>query len=200
MQTAKMMLAALTLAAAGASGATHVWAGDTIDDGFRLFDELRLGAYAHNLRKETTPYDKEINGTDISGEVLSSPLSKPNWGNWIYDFFLTPRLHAGVMAATNPHHTSYAFAGLTWRANIIGGLYFEPEFGMAVNNGPSHYEDNQTWLGSRFTFRESAGIGYQFTDKINLTANIEHISHAKLFNKDWNPGLTMIGARLGYKF
>lgn len=171
-----------------------------LDTSFRIFDEVRLGAYAHNLRKETTPYDKEINGTDISGEVLSSPLSQPNWGNWIYDFFLTPRLHAGVMAATNPHHTSYAFAGLTWRANLIGGLYFEPEFGMAVNNGPDHYEDNQTWLGSPVTFRESAGLGYQFTEKVNLTVNIEHISHAKLFNKDWNPGLTMIGARLGYKF
>ncbi|MDR3375110.1 MAG: acyloxyacyl hydrolase [Ancalomicrobiaceae bacterium] len=198
MLTAKTVLTALALAVGAASGATQVWAGDTIDDGFRLFDELRLGAYAHNPRPRVTNLDKEISGTDLSVEILTSPLGKGGTGNVFYDFFLSPRAHVGTMISTNGHN-SYVFAGVTWRLKVIGGLYIEPEFGLAANNGPDHYETNRTWLGSPVTFREAFGIGYQLTDHIDITANIEHISHAQIFN-EWNPGQTNWGARLGYKF
>ena len=53
--------------------------------------------------------------------------------------------------------------------------------------------------GCRFDFRESGGFGYQFNEHWDLIANIEHISHASLCGHI-NPGLTQVGARVGYKF
>lgn len=198
MLKANLFVTAIAAVAGLFFSATAGRAGD-IDGGFRLFDEARIGGYAHNPRPRVTALDKEINGFDISAELLSSPLWKGTTGNSFYDFFLTPRAHIGAMVATGPHRNSYVFTGLTWRLNLIAGLYLEPEFGIAVNNGPDHYMENRTWLGSPVTFREAFGVGYQITDHISITANIEHISHAQIF-RDWNPGQTNFGARIGYKF
>ena len=53
--------------------------------------------------------------------------------------------------------------------------------------------------GCRWDFRESGGFGYQFSEHWDVIANIEHISHASLCTHI-NPGLTQIGARIGYRF
>ena len=172
--------------------------GDQIAAAFRLLDEVRIGAYAHNPHANVTWYQREISGLDLSGEVLSSKVWTATTGNIFLDAFLSPRLHAGVMASTN-NHNSYAFAGLTWRIEPIDKLFLEGEFGGAVNNAPTHWEDKRTDLGCHVTFRESAGIGYQFTPNWSIIATGEHISHADLC-PGTNPGQTNYGVRIGYKF
>jgi lipid A 3-O-deacylase len=154
--------------------------------------ELRLGVFAHNtIHDEDAP-------VDVSIEVLSSPLRLWDTTNpWIAWFFY-PRLNAGGMVNTGGG-TSYGFLGLTWRIPIYGRFFFEGEFGGAVNNAPTYAKYDRVDMGCRFTFRESGGFGYQFTDAIDLIASIEHVSHAT-FCTHINPGLTQVGVRVGYKF
>jgi lipid A 3-O-deacylase len=157
-----------------------------------LFQEVRVGAFAHNwIHDEGAP-------VDVSVEVLSSPLhvwDTPNpWIGW----FFNPRLNAGGMINTGGK-TSYGFAGLTWRIPIYGKFFFEGEFGGAVNTSPLRDEPDRVNTGCRFDFRESGGFGYQFTDNIDLILSIEHVSHAS-FCTHINPGLTQVGAKIGYKF
>jgi lipid A 3-O-deacylase len=156
------------------------------------FEEVRVGAFAHNwIHDEGAPLD-------VSVEVLSSTLRVYDTTNPWVSWFFNPRLNAGGMINTGGG-TSYGFAGLTWRIPIYRRFFFEGEFGGAVNNAPLHPEWNRVDMGCRFTFRESGGFGYQFTDHIDLIASIEHVSHAT-FCTHINPGLTQIGMRLGYKF
>lgn len=143
-------------------------------------------------------YQREINGIDISGEVLSSKLWTGTTGNMIFDAMLQPRLHLGAMVSTN-NHNSYVFAGLTWRIEPFDKILVEGEFGGAVNDAPTHWEDKRTDLGCPVTFRESAGIGYQFTQNWSIIATGEHISHADLCPHT-NSGQTNYGIRVGYMF
>ena len=143
-----------------------------------FLDEARFGVYAHNwIHDENSP-------VDVSGEILSSPIGYPN--------------NIGGMINTGGK-TSYGFTGLTWRIPIYKGFFFEGEFGGAVNTSPLRDEPGRVNTGCRFDFRESGGFGYQFNEHWDLIANVEHISHASLCTHI-NPGLTQVGARVGYKF
>lgn len=158
-----------------------------------FLDEARVGVYAHNwIHDEDSP-------VDVSGELLSSPIGYPNniGGPW-FSWFFNPRINIGAMINTGGK-TSYGFTGLTWRIPIYKGFFFEGEFGGAVNTSPLRDEPGRVNTGCRFDFRESGGFGYQFDEHWDLIANIEHISHASLCTSI-NPGLTQVGARVGYKF
>jgi len=156
-------------------------------------DEVRFGVYAHNwIHDENSP-------VDVSVEILSSPIGYPNniGGQW-FSWFFNPRLNIGGMINTGGK-TSYGFTGFTWRIPIYKGFFFEGEFGGAVNNAPTHPEPGRVDAGCKLDFRESGGFGYQFNEHWDVIANIEHISHAS-FCTHINPGLTQVGARIGYKF
>jgi lipid A 3-O-deacylase len=156
-------------------------------------DEVRVGVYAHNwIHDENSP-------VDVSGEILTSPIGYPNniGGQW-FSWFFNPRINVGAMINTGGK-TSYGFAGLTWRIPIYKGFFFEGEFGGAVNTSPLRDEPGRVNTGCRWDFRESGGFGYQFNEHWDLIANVEHISHASLCTHI-NPGLTQVGARIGYKF
>jgi hypothetical protein len=154
--------------------------------------EVRFGVFAHNwIHDEGAP-------VDVSVEVLSSTLPLWNTTNPWISWFFNPRLSAGGMINTEGK-TSYGFLGFAWRIPIYQKFFFEGEFGGAVNDSPMHPEEGRVDMGCRFTFRESAGLGYQFTDKIDIITSIEHVSHAT-FCTHINPGLTQLGVRIGYKF
>jgi hypothetical protein len=158
-----------------------------------FLDEARVGVYAHNwIHNEDSP-------VDVSGEILTSPIGYPNniGGQW-FSWFFDPRINIGAMINTGGK-TSYGFTGLTWRIPIYKGFFFEGEFGGAVNTSPLRDEPNRVNTGCRFDFRESGGFGYQFNEHWDFIANVEHISHASLCTHI-NPGLTQVGARIGYKF
>jgi hypothetical protein len=160
---------------------------------FTLFQEVRGGVYAHNwIHDENSP-------VDLSAEILSSPIGyASNFGGPWFSWFFNPRINVGAMVNTGGK-TSYAFTGLTWRIPIYKAFFFEGEFGGAVNNAPTHPEEDRVDMGCRLTFRESGGFGYQFNEHVDLIVNIEHISHAT-FCTHINPGLTQVGFRIGYKF
>lgn len=162
-------------------------------ESFKLVNEARVGVFAHNwIHDEAAP-------VDVSVELLSSPVRLWNTTNpWIAWFF-NPRFNIGGMINTTDHGTSYGFAGLTWRIPIYQKFFFEGEFGGAINDAPLHPVIGRVDMGCRLTFREFGGFGYQFTDNIDLIASIEHVSHAT-FCTNINPGLTQVGARIGYKF
>jgi lipid A 3-O-deacylase len=158
-----------------------------------FLDEARVGVYAHNwIHDEGSP-------VDVSGELLSTPIGYANnvGGPW-FSWFFNPRINIGAMINTGGK-TSYGFTGLTWRIPIYKGFFFEGEFGAAVNTSPLRDEPDRVNTGCRWDFRESGGFGYQFSEHWDLIANVEHISHASLCTHI-NPGLTQVGARIGYKF
>lgn len=158
---------------------------------FRLLDELRFGGFAHN------PGQKERGTVDVSVEVLSSRLHSDT-GNRLLDYFLSPRLNAGVMANTGGK-TSYGYAGFVWTADLTEAIFLETGFGAAVNTGKKAPTDDRAGLGCALTFRESLALGYRVSESVNLTVGVEHISHAQLCGKH-NAGLTNVGARIGYRF
>lgn len=158
-----------------------------------IVDEVRVGVFAHNwIHDESAPVDASV-------ELLSSalPLPGPSDNPW-FGWFFRPRINIGGMINTGGK-TSYGFTGLTWRIPIYKGFFFEGEFGGAVNTSPLRDEPGRVNTGCRWDFRESGGFGYQFNEHWDLIANVEHISHAT-FCTHINPGLTQVGARIGYRF
>jgi hypothetical protein len=157
-----------------------------------LFQEVRVGAYAHNtIHDEGAP-------VDVSVETLSSPLPLANVSNPWISWFFDPRINIGAMINTGGK-TSYAFTGLTWRIPVWGPVFFEGEFGGSVNNGPEHPESNRIFMGCVPNFRESGGFGVQLSKNVDFIVSVEHTSHAT-FCTHIDPGITDFGFRVGYKF
>jgi hypothetical protein len=158
-----------------------------------FLDEARVGVYAHNwIHDEGSP-------VDLSAELLSTPIGyADNIGGRWFSWFFNPRINIGAMISTGGK-TSYGFTGLTWRIPIYKAFFFEGEFGAAVNTSTLREEPDRVDTGCRWDFRESGGFGYQFSEHVDLIVNVEHISHASLCTHV-NPGLTQVGARIGYKF
>jgi lipid A 3-O-deacylase len=160
---------------------------------FRFLDEARLGAYVHS------PNYKEGETAAINAEFLTSRLPS-DVANPFLRFFLTPRFHVGGTANLEGQ-TSYLYSGLTFTQDLWKGLFFEASFGGGIHNGkldPPTGADRLT-LGCRALFRESAGLGYHFTNKWTALVTVEHLSHAGLCS-DYNNGVTDAGLRIGYHF
>ena len=157
-----------------------------------LFQEVRVGAFAHN------PNHDEDAPVDVSVETLSSNLPFANFSNPYVNWFLSPRIALGGMINTGGK-TSYAFADFNWRIPIWKMLFFEGEFGGAVNNSPDWQGPNRIDMGCPLTFRESGGFGLQLTPNWDVIASVAHASHAS-FCTSKNPGDTDFGVMVGYKF
>jgi lipid A 3-O-deacylase len=157
-----------------------------------LIQEVRFGAYTHN------PAHDEGAPVDLSVETLSSPLPLAVTSNPYVNWFITPKIALGAMVNTGGK-TSYVFGGFNWRIPIWKMLFFEGEFGGAVNNSPEWHEPGRVDMGCTATFRESGGFGLQLNPNWDVIVNVEHISHASLCSKQ-NPGITNFGVRVGYKF
>jgi lipid A 3-O-deacylase len=159
---------------------------------FSFVQEVRFGGFAHNLaHNESAP-------VDVSVETLSSPLGWGAFSNPYVNWFLSPRINLGAMVNTEGK-TSYVFGGFTWRIPLWGPVFFEGEFGGALNNAVRHEIPNRINMGCPTTFRESGGFGVQVTPSVDIVVNVEHISHLSFCNKQ-NPGITHFGFRVGYKF
>jgi lipid A 3-O-deacylase len=157
-----------------------------------LFQEVRVGVFAHN------PNHDEDAPVDVSVETLSSNLPFANFSNPYVNWFLSPRIALGGMINTGGK-TSYAFADFNWRIPIWKMLFFEGEFGGAVNNSPDWQGPNRIDMGCPLTFRESGGFGLQLTPNWDVIASVAHASHAS-FCTSKNPGDTDFGVMVGYKF
>ena len=165
--------------------AADATAAPTVGD-FSFIDEIRGGVFSNVL---------DLSSESGSGEVLSSHLLFYSGSNPYLAAFLNPRLELGAMVNFEGR-TSYAYTGVNFHVPIYDRLFFEGEFGGALNDSE---KGRPGWLGCPVTFRESGGLGLQITSNIDIVGSIEHVSHADLCGRE-NPGLTNFGLRLGYKF
>jgi len=153
-----------------------------------LISEVRGGFYAHDI--DLVSFHRE-GGSDINGEIL---FSSPDF----LDAIWSPRPHIGATVNMSGN-TSYAYAGLTWEFDLPAGFFVDANLGGAVHDG---YLDTDKGtrksLGSRALFRLGAALGYNLTEKWNVSLQFEHVSNAYL--ADPNEGMDNLGVRLGYRF
>lgn len=112
----------------------------------------------------------------------------------------TPRIHLGGMVNFDDDGTDYVYSGLTWQFGLTDVVFLEAGFGLGLNNGSERTTATRAGLGSKVTFRESIALGFNLTDAATLVFQLEHLSHAELFDDNFNRGLSNASVRLGFKF
>lgn len=154
-----------------------------------VLDEAKLGVLDHDI---AIGGDHVEPGADVNGELLfvSPSLLAP---------IFAPRPHLGV-TINSAGKNSYAYAGLTWLANL-GDAFADLGLGGAVHDGPdevSPFTRDHKGLGTRFLFHESTELGYRLSPTWSAAVFLDHVSNADIGRH--NPGLTNLGARIGYSF
>jgi lipid A 3-O-deacylase len=155
--------------------------------------EVFAGVYKHGVDTPFTLYTGE-GGADIELGFRFAPIAA-------LSAIGSPAPY--VLGSLNSQgDTSFAGAGIGWRVGLTGPLYIRPGVGVIAHTGPSHRVDlghnQETDLGSRVLFEPELGLGYQLNPRLSLEASWTHISGARLFNAQQNPGIDMWGARLNY--
>lgn len=156
-----------------------------------LLSEFRFGFSAQD------PWGPERGSGNAAGEIL---FSKPFTPADLFTSYFIPRPHVGGSLNFDAR-TSYAYAGLTWTADVTPRVFVEGSFGGAVHNGsrnPSFTAADQQALGCSPLFRQSGSLGVRLSDKWSMTATVEHLSSGGACSD--NKGLTNVGARIGYAF
>lgn len=189
LRTVAKLLVALVLAL----GAGRAMAQDAYDFGL---DEVRGGLLFHSV--DHAPPGMFIDTArlhDLNVELLWRPFDLGDW-NWLGEI----RPHLGGTFNFGGLE-SQVYAGLTWTHYIAGGpVFIEGSFGGTIHNGAlSGATLPARNLGCSVLFRESAAIGYQFSEQANVSLMVDHSSHAGLCGAN-NYGLTNLGLRFGWKF
>jgi lipid A 3-O-deacylase len=155
----------------------------------QIVSEVRGGLYAHDI--SFWSFHRE-DGVDVNGEVL---FVSPSFLECLW----LPRPHLGATVNTSGN-TSHAYAGLTWEYPLFSsGFFVDGNLGLSVNNGRRDTDDpDRKSLGSPVLFRLGAALGYNLTEKVNVSVQFEHMSNAYLANE--NEGMDNVGLRLGYRF
>ena len=160
-------------------------------------DELRGGLFFHSV--DNAPAGSAFLDTsrlqDVNVELLFTPLNQGEW-RWLGAF----RPHVGATVNLGGLE-SQLYAGLSWTWHIMDGpVFIEGSLGGTIHNGAENGASFPARnLGCSPMFRESASIGYQFTEQASIMATVEHSSHAGLCGSD-NQGITNLGVRVGWKF
>jgi hypothetical protein len=158
-----------------------------------MAQEAFAGVYAHGVDTPFTLNTGE-HGVDVAAGFRFAPIralhaiGSP-----------APYVVASLNAAGD---TSFAGAGVAWSIGK-GPVYLRPGVALVVHDGPDFRADattgTRTDLGSRVLFEPEIAVGYRLDPKISLEASWMHISQGRLFNRDQNPGIDMIGARVNYR-
>ena len=158
---------------------------------YGLISEVRGGVFYHGY---DTP--EQGRGVDLNGEILSPRIVELNAGWWSY---LVPRMHLGGNLNT-AGRTSDGYLGWTWTVPVYRGLFAEISLGGSYNDGHTQFvpPPGYSAVGCHLMFRESASLGYQFTEHWSVLATAEHISNDHLCDR--NAGITNFGGRLAYTF
>lgn len=153
--------------------------------------EAFVGVYAHGVDTPLTLKTGE-RGTDVMAGYRFAPTE--------LGFLGRPAPYAMVSVNT-VGDTDFVAGGLGWKFGK-GAIYARPAIGLAIHDGPSerfNARGGRTDLGSPVLFVPEIAVGANLSPRIAIEASWVHISHARLFNWDQNPGLDMIGARLVVK-
>ncbi|WP_423141254.1 acyloxyacyl hydrolase [Parablastomonas sp. CN1-191] len=157
--------------------------------------EAYVGVHKHEVN---TPFTLDIpeGGADIQFGV--------RWDRQAGLAFIGKPAPYVIGSINTQGDTSFAGAGLSWPLPIGKSLYVRPGLGMVVHTGPDLRFDPVTFrrtdLGSRVLFEPELAAGIHVSPRISVEASWTHISHARIFNRDQNPGIDMIGARVNLGF
>ena len=161
----------------------------TSNNGFKEWvSEIRFGAFVHDegafTRNEEEGFDGNLEFLFVSPDFLK--------------FIWEPRPHLGA-TINSKGDTSQAYMGLSWEWSFFGSWFGGFSLGGAVHDGKlSTNRIDRKELGCRVLFRESVEVGYRFGGRHGISGYLDHISNAKLCNR--NEGLEDFGIRYGYKF
>ena len=156
--------------------------------------EVYGGVLAHGVE---TPFTFETNeeGVDLQAGIRSEPVEE-------LAFLGKPSLYA-FGSVNTAGDTNFVAAGISWKVDL-GPVYLRPGLGLALHDAPAFRVDPETRirtdLGSRVLFEPEIAIGLPVSDRVSLEASWVHISNARLFNSEQNPGIDMIGVRANLAF
>jgi len=160
-------------------------------------EEVRLGVSLQS----SGPLAVEVeDGAAFGGEVI---FKSPD----LFSFIGKAKPHFGVSVATDGDATSFAYAGLTWRANFFSekGIFVDFGLGGAVHNGRISFDPfvdgarpDGSFLGCPVLFRLHGGPGIKINERWTALIQFEHLSNAGFC--DENEGLDNLGLRFGYTF
>ena len=156
-----------------------------------MAQEVYGGVYAHGVE---TPFTFETNegGTDLQAGIRFDPIEG------LAD--VQPYVFGSVNLGGD---TSFVGAGVGWKAEV-GPVYLRPGVGLVIHDGPELRVDPEdgyrTDLGSRVLFEPEIAIGVDVSEKFSVEASWVHISNARLFNSEQNPGIDMMGLRVNMGF
>jgi len=155
--------------------------------------EVFSGLYAHGVDTPLTLYTGE-GGVDAALGYRFAPIAELRAVG-------APAPYV-IGSLNSDGDTSFAGAGLSWRFGR-GPIYLRPAVGIVVHDGPERRVDpvraRRTDLGSRVLFEPEIGIGYQLDERLAVELSWMHVSQARLFNREQNPGIDMIGARVNWR-
>ncbi len=114
---------------------------------FPYLDEIRLGAFVHQVGGSPNEH-----GADVNAEILFGKIGAPR-GDYLLDYFLRPRIHLGADINVTGY-TSVAYTGLTWDMPLTSRFFLETSFGGAIHDGNLDQKAHYTALGCRVNFRE----------------------------------------------
>ncbi|MGZ3250052.1 MAG: acyloxyacyl hydrolase [Croceibacterium sp.] len=151
--------------------------------------EVFVGAYVHGVDTPfTLPTDE--GGADVELGYRFGRLRA-------LSFIGAPAPYL-LASANTQGDTSFAGGGLGWKIGK-GPVYLRPGVGLIVHTGPQlrvGANGYRTDLGSPVLFEPEIALGTKLSDKLSVEASWIHISGARLFNSQQNPGIDMMGVRL----
>ncbi|ANY18717.1 Lipid A 3-O-deacylase (PagL) [Tsuneonella dongtanensis] len=149
--------------------------------------ELYGGVYKHAV---DTPFtlDTQETGVDLQVGYRLDPILP------------LARVEPYVFGSVNSSEGGTDFAGIgISRKFSLGGAYVRPGLGLVVHNAPRLRTNPvigvRTDLGSRVLFEPEIAIGVPIGPRLSVEASWVHISNARLFDRQQNPGIDMIGVR-----
>lgn len=153
--------------------------------------ELYGGVYVHAVE---TPFtlDTQEGGVDLQLGYRFDPILS------------VAKIEPYVFGSVNSEKGGTDFVGVgVSRKFGLGGVYVRPGVGLVVHNAPDLRINTATGLrtdlGSRVLFEPEIAIGVAVAPRVTLEASWVHISNARLFNSQQNPGIDMIGVRANLK-
>ena len=156
-----------------------------------MAQEVYGGVYAHAVETPFT-FDTDEGGTDLQAGIRLDEIRALGG--------MQPYVFGSVNLSGD---TSFVGAGVSWKAEL-GKVYLRPGVGLVVHDAPDLRVDPDTGirtdLGSRVLFEPEIALGYDVPDRLSLEASWVHISNARLFNSEQNPGIDMMGARVNIGF
>ena len=98
--------------------------------------------------------------------------------------------------------TSFAGIGIS-RKFDLGPVYLRPGVGLVLQNQTGERLDPLTQdridLGSQVLLEPEIALGTNLSKDVSIEASWSHISHARVFDSEKNPGVDMVGLRLNLR-